>query len=244
MCGRYDLDLEGKINSLRTRYFIEGDIPPLQSNYNVSPTQTMPVVTQNSPNTIVLMKWGIIPPWKTILFNIRDDSMLKKPWTKPYHQNRCIVVASGFSEFMKAGKERIPYRFGVEKEHFISLAGVYSEVDGVLYYSIITTEANEVVGKIHPRMPVILLPQEEHKWLDRAIPFKNLADIVTPYPEDMMVCYEVSRRVNNASNNDRYLTLPLSADKEKYPQDDHIGRHHQNFQVPEEPEFTREKVDE
>jgi putative SOS response-associated peptidase YedK len=64
------------------------------------------------------MKWGIIPPWQTILFNIRDDSMLKKSWTKPYHQNRCIVIASAFYEFMKAGKERIPYRFGVEKEDF------------------------------------------------------------------------------------------------------------------------------
>ena len=34
-------------------------------------------------------------------------------------------------------------------------------------YAIVTTEANELMAKIHPRMPVILHARDYDRWLDR-----------------------------------------------------------------------------
>lgn len=68
------------------------------------------------------------------------------------------------------------------------------------HHTIITTEADDLVGKIHPRMPVILRPENEDKWIDPTVnDLKSLMSALEPYPSDLMEMYEVSPLVGRAN---------------------------------------------
>lgn len=69
--------------------------------------------------------------------------------------------------------------------------------------TILTTDANEIVGEIHHRMPVILPPEEHGLWLDPDMRELELfLDLLQPYFDDLMEAFPVSRFVNSPSNDD------------------------------------------
>jgi len=83
------------------------------------------------------------------------------------------------------------------------------EGDILLSFTIITTEANELLRPVHDRMPVILRPQDEDKWLDPDL--KNidyLVPLLAPYLSDTMEGYEVSTLVNSPKNDVPECILP------------------------------------
>jgi putative SOS response-associated peptidase YedK len=59
MCGRYNLEFDEEFYS---RYRLANKLP-VKPNYNVAPSQIMPVVVSHSPNTMEFMIWGMIPFW-------------------------------------------------------------------------------------------------------------------------------------------------------------------------------------
>lgn len=67
--------------------------------------------------------------------------------------------------------------------------------------AIITTEANELVGELHDRMPAILLNEFQDAWLDPRIDCTVLTEMLKPFPSLMMKTYPVSNRVNSPDNN-------------------------------------------
>ena len=67
-------------------------------------------------------------------------------------------------------------------------------------FSIITTEANDLVQGIHDRMPVILKPEDEEKWLNDGLDPIDALDLLKPYPSDMLKIYPVDKAVGNANN--------------------------------------------
>jgi putative SOS response-associated peptidase YedK len=81
------------------------------------------------------------------------------------------------------------------------MAGVWERwtaPDGVEVetFSILTTEANALVGRIHPRMPVILQREGESVWLNAATPADALLDLAAPLPAELMEGYPVTPAVN------------------------------------------------
>ncbi len=77
--------------------------------------------------------------------------------------------------------------------------------------SIITTDANNLMGEIHHRMPVILHPENYIVWLDQGFDEKEaLMDLLRPYPSDEMEAYSVSRRVNRPANNEPSIVEPAA----------------------------------
>jgi len=193
---------------------IENDDFELQPNYNASPGQILPVITMNSPKRIGLMRWGLIPFWakdpkigyRTI--NARSEEISQKPsFRGPLKNKRCLIPASGFFEWDKKGKEKIPYYFKLKDREIFAFAGLYDtwkDPSGaeIYSYTILTTRANGVVGKIHDRMPVILKRAEEEIWADNSeYDPANLAPLTEPYPESEMIMYPVSKAVNSPTNN-------------------------------------------
>jgi putative SOS response-associated peptidase YedK len=78
-------------------------------------------------------------------------------------------------------------------------------------YTIITTEANGVVGKIHHRMPVILQKEDEEKWLDPDIvETERLLPLLRQYPDQEMEAYPVSTLVNRPSVDSEEVITPLN----------------------------------
>jgi putative SOS response-associated peptidase YedK len=94
-----------------------------------------------------------------------------------------------------------------------SFAGLYDEwVDKstgemLKTFTIITTQANEVVQPIHDRMPVILTPEAEELWLDAHE--KEVLDLLKPYDASKMKAYRISNLVNSPLNKKAEIIKPL-----------------------------------
>jgi putative SOS response-associated peptidase YedK len=78
-------------------------------------------------------------------------------------------------------------------------------------FTIITTEPNELVRPIHNRMPVILLPEDEERWLDASrTTFAKARSMLKPIPAELMDAHDVSSTVNSAKYDGPECIRPVS----------------------------------
>jgi putative SOS response-associated peptidase YedK len=92
---------------------------------------------------------------------------------------------------------------------------VLEEGEEVRFCSIITTDANDLMGEIHHCMPVILHPENHGAWLDPGFEEKEaLLDLLKPYPSEEMEAYPVSRRTNKPFNNEPIVVEPTAEGKQ------------------------------
>lgn len=216
MCGRYvfaDFDHSGVL-----KYF---EIPQLKlkKSYNIAPGTEQMVVTRNSPNAGHYMKWGFKPSWFSKpggLINARSETVYEKPlFKKAFETSRCLIPASGFYEWARVEKEKIPYYIHLKNKQFFAFAGIYdhhTDAGGRDHYSfaILTTSPNEIMEPIHNRMPVILFKEDHNMWLDKKTPIPVLKQMLVPYADvDAMEAYPISRRVNSPENDDEGLCTKL-----------------------------------
>ncbi|WP_068470981.1 SOS response-associated peptidase [Candidatus Protochlamydia phocaeensis] len=213
MCGRFSLAIDD-IEDLALRFHVPLPDTSVQPRYNIAPAQPLLTVAHvQGKRQLIPMLWGLVPHWNKsakssyTLINIRSESLTEKPLFKRYFEHqRCLVPADGFFEWKKAGTKKIPYRAIVKKEPIFAFAGLWdfiTQPDGSKAYcfTILTTEANDLLRPIHDRMPVILLPDEEDKWLDPSIQVgAHLQPLLHPYPAKRMEVYEVSPKVNSWKN--------------------------------------------
>lgn len=151
--------------------------------YNGFQHPATPVITNASPGKIQMYNWGLIPFWakddsiKKNTLNARIETLQEKPSFRNVINNRCLILADGFYEWQwldEKGKQKQKYELNLPENAAFAFAGLWSEwlnkATGELRYTytIITTEANELMSKIHntkKRMPVILSPENEKSWL-------------------------------------------------------------------------------
>jgi putative SOS response-associated peptidase YedK len=145
-----------------------------------------PIITNEHPEVIEHYNWGLIPHWakddqiKSMTLNARIETLEDKPSFRDVVSQRCLVIANGFYEWQwldSKGKNKVKYEIGIDNEELFAFAGLYSHwIDshtGIIKntYTILTTEANPLMAEIHnhkKRMPVILHPEDEHRWLNSA----------------------------------------------------------------------------
>ncbi|OLN86348.1 putative peptidase [Colletotrichum chlorophyti] len=181
------------------------------------------------------MQWGLIPFWtkrdpgystlsKTI--NCRDDS-LSTPggmWSTMKAGKRCIVVAQGFYEWLKTGRDKLPHFVRRKDGQLMCFAGLwdcvkYEDSDEKRYtYTIITTDSNKQLKFLHDRMPVILDPgsEEIRTWLDprRHEWSKELQDLLRPFGGELE-CYPVTKEVGKVGNNSPSFIIPVASKENK-----------------------------
>lgn len=77
-------------------------------------------------------------------------------------------------------------------------------------YSIITTEPNKEMAAVHNRMPVILHPEDEPKWLEPSrVTRSSIEPLLRPFEDNGLEIYRVSSDVNSPSHNNESLVYPL-----------------------------------
>ena len=54
-------------------------------------------------------------------------------------------------------------------------------------------------AQVHNRMPAVLTREAEQAWLDTIIAPEHVLSLLTPYPANQMRMYEISPRVNRAT---------------------------------------------
>ncbi len=223
MCGRFALTNIDTIFS-RLRVIVSEDVK-ITPHYNIAPSQNIPVIykDKNLENRIEFMKWGLVPFWAKDpkigykMINARAETLTQKPSFKNiFKTKRCVIPSSGFYEWKKIDKQKVPYYIGIKNSKIFSFAGLFDnwkDRDGneLKTFTIITTDANNTLKPIHDRMPVILKQEFEEKWLDMKIQNSDLlAEMLKPYPDDQMVAYSVSSEVNNPENDSPELTRKIN----------------------------------
>lgn len=151
--------------------------------YNGFQFPKTPVITNKQTDIIQLFDWGLIPFWakddsiKKMTLNCKIETAHQKPSFRNVINNRCLVLADGFYEWQwldEKGKQKQKYELTLPENEAFAFAGLYSEwldkSTGELRntYTIITTEANQLMSKIHntkKRMPVIIATDNEQDWL-------------------------------------------------------------------------------
>ncbi|MCX6650437.1 MAG: SOS response-associated peptidase [Methanomassiliicoccales archaeon] len=218
MCGRFSL---GLVYGFSTRFGVPEE-SGLTPRYNIAPFQQIVVIVRESPNSLRWMRWGLVPRWAKgeefglKLINVRAESVLDKPMFKPLlSSQRCLVPATGFYEWSKLGTKKRPFNFRLKGQDFFAMAGIYDvwRKDGkeLITCSIITTQANEEVAKVHDRMPVILSRSSEESWLSKgALTESALREIMDPFPANGIESYPVSDAVNDAKADDPDMVVPYN----------------------------------
>ncbi|HBL16889.1 MAG: hypothetical protein A2X36_01860 [Elusimicrobia bacterium GWA2_69_24] len=220
MCGRYTQT--AGLDVLRDRFLLDQVPAEVLPRYNIAPGQDAPVVLTRKARCLEALRWGLIPGWAknpaigSRLINARCETALEKPaFRQALERRRCLVPADGFYEWKGVGRAKLPFRFHRRDKEPFAFAGIWDawkdpEGPELRTFAILTTEANSSVRPVHPRMPVILYPEDEAAWLDAAATPEDLLDGLAPYPPDALTAYPVSRRLNSAQNDDRSLIEPVA----------------------------------
>ena len=181
----------------------------------------LPAICSGSTDSIRLLRWGLIPSWvkdqteaseiqfKT--FNARSETLSsKRSFSGPLVSKRCIIPVKGFFEWQHISDKKIPWYIHHNNNEIISLAGLWDDWTmndtGEVFstFSIITTEANKLMSRIHnsaKRMPAILDIHSENQWLDLSLPKEKIESLLRPCPEDFLTAYTISGLINDKSKN-------------------------------------------
>jgi putative SOS response-associated peptidase YedK len=217
MCGRYTLTTD--LFNLKLHFsFDDSDEAPgfedWKPRFNIAPSQLAPVVVSDGGRPrLKLMKWGLVPSWSKDekigykMINARSETAPEKPsFRKPFAERRCLVPADGFYEWRKDGELKVPTWIHRPDRGIFCFAGLWESwrsaeaAPVVQTFTILTTSANSVMAPIHDRMPVILSPEDERRWISSATPREELVALMKPYREDGLSPEAVSTLVNSPRN--------------------------------------------
>ncbi|OLN25738.1 SOS response-associated peptidase [Desulfosporosinus metallidurans] len=222
MCGRFSF---AEIIGIVERFELDQVQLELWPRYNIAPSQQVPVVIhQNGGNRLFMFRWGLIPYWAKAesignkLINARAETLEEKPsFRRSFEQRRCLVLADGFYEWKKEGRIKKPYRITLLDGRPFAFAGLWDSWlsptgQTINSCAIITTTPNKLMEPIHNRMPVILPQDMESVWLDVNVTTSHEAKgMLTPFPEERMVAYEVSQLVNSPRNEGPECVVPVNS---------------------------------
>jgi putative SOS response-associated peptidase YedK len=221
MCGRYTITptLDQIIAGFGGTLSTLERTAPVTERYNVAPTQDVLAVVAGrdgeGPRAMTL-RWGLIPHWvpdpsgEPLRINARAETLTERPAFRDLvasERGRCLVVADGFYEWIRAedaGQPRRPLHFSLAGRAPFAFAGLWTRWRGegdqrVASCTIITTEANRVVAPAHDRMPVILAdPAEQAAWLDPTLDAAGVAPLLRPLEGGLLHAQRASARVNAA----------------------------------------------
>src|SRR5689334_5857701 len=146
MCGRYALHANPDVIALQ---FGLDSLPEFEPSYNIAPASDVLVVQDKAR----LARWGL----RGKFVNLRAETVLARFRSS----GRCLVPASGFYEWKVDGRRKQPFYFVSREEPLLAFAALWERDT----FSLITTEPNDVVGKVHDRMPLLLPRQNYAAWL-------------------------------------------------------------------------------
>ena len=186
-----------------------------------------------------VLRWGLVPSWAkdpsigNRMINARMETVADKPaYKRAFASRRCLLPADGYFEWYpteqlsKAGKPlKQPFFIRPQDGGVLAMAGLYEiwrdptrEEDDPDRFrwtcTVLTTQAEDAVGHIHDRMPLMVEPDRWGAWLDVAATARDdLLSLLVPAAPGRLEAFPVSREVNNVKNNGPELVEPLPLDE-------------------------------
>jgi putative SOS response-associated peptidase YedK len=180
------------------------------------------------------LRWGLVPSWAkdpsigSRMINARMETVAEKPaFRRAFASRRCLLPADGYFEWYpttektKAGRPRKqPFFIHPRDGGSLAMAGLYEiwrdpakgEDDPDRFWwtsTVITTAAQDELGRIHERMPLMVERERWGAWLDPRTAKESLLDLLTPAAPGRLEAYPVSTLVSNVRNNGPELLEPL-----------------------------------
>lgn len=186
-----------------------------------------------------LLTWGLVPSWaKDVkvgmrMINARADSVLEKgAFSRAALSRRCLVPAAGWYEWQASptatdtkGKPRKqPFFTHRADGDVVAMAGLYEfwrdrsvadpdDPDAWLTtFTIITTDAEPGLDRIHDRQPLVLEREDWATWLDPGVQDRSeVARLLAFSKPGRFEAYPVSTAVGSIRNNGPQLLVPAPA---------------------------------
>ena len=181
-----------------------------------------------------VLTWGLLPSWAkdpkmaSRLINARVETVAEKPaYRRAFAARRCLLPADGYFEWYPtsqttaSGKPRKQPFFIRPRDHgVVAMAGLYeiwrdperADDDPERFRwtcTVLTTQAEDELGHIHDRMPMMVEPDRWSAWLDPTARGDELRRLLVPAAPGALEAYPVPVLVNNVRNNGPELVEPL-----------------------------------
>ncbi|MGI8933918.1 MAG: SOS response-associated peptidase [Phormidesmis sp.] len=222
MCGRFTQTSSGEAIA---QTFSLKNTPDPQPKYNIAPSQPVAAIAQpEDTREYRIFQWGLVPAWSkdpsigNRMINARAETVAEKPsFRAAFNRRRCLILADGFYEWQRTGKQKQPYYIQLKNQEPFGFAGIWEQWESgdgsyLETCAILTTEPNELMQSIHNRMPVIVHPQDYETWLDPELQAgRHLQAVLRPYEAEAMRLYPVSTTVNNPRHETPECVEPLSS---------------------------------
>jgi putative SOS response-associated peptidase YedK len=182
-----------------------------------------------------VVTWGLVPSWAkdpkigSRMINARMETVAEKPaFRRAFERRRAILPADGYYEWYEtdehtlAGKPRKqPFFIRPKDGSILAMAGLYelwrdptkADDDPARWRwtcTVITTDAEDDLGRIHDRMPLMLTRDRYDAWLDPDNrDHDSLLALLQPAAPGLLEAFPVSTLVSNVANNGPGLVEPL-----------------------------------
>lgn len=186
--------------------------------------------------------WAKDPAIGNRLINARVETAAEKPaFRRAFASRRCLIPADGFYEWYTPEEpegEDVPDEHGKKRRRprkqpffihhpdgsVLAMAGLYeiwrdptkSDDDPDRFRwtcTILTTNAQDDLGRIHDRAPLLVERDKYGAWLDPTVSdAAALSGLLVPAAPGPLEAYPVSTQVNNVKNNGPELIEPLAVE--------------------------------
>ena len=181
------------------------------------------------------LQWGLVPSWAkdasigSRMINARAETVAEKPaYKKAFRVRRCLLPADGYfewyptEELTRSGKPRKqPFFIRPKDGGVLAMAGLYeiwrdpdrADDDPARFRwtcTVLTTTAEDDLGHIHDRMPLMVPRERWHEWLDpTGSGGPDLLSLLEPAAPGRLEAFPVAPLVSHVRNNGPELVEPL-----------------------------------
>ena len=180
--------------------------------------------------------WGLVPSWAkdpaigNRMINARMETVAEKPaFKKAFAVRRCLLPADGYFEWYptqqtnaKGKPLKQPFFIHPRDDRVMAMAGLYeiwrdperAEDDPDRFRwtcTVLTTQAEDSLGHIHDRMPLMVERERWAEWLDPRVPGQT--SLLVPAAPGALEAHPVATLVNNVRNNGPELVEPLPVEE-------------------------------
>jgi len=185
-----------------------------------------------------VLTWGLVPSWAkdpsigNRMINARMETVAEKPaYKRAFASRRCLLPADGYFEWYptqqtgNSGKPlKQPFFIHPTDGGVLAMAGLYeiwrdrerADDDPERFRwtcTVLTTQAEDSVGHIHDRMPLMVERDRWGAWLDPGVSARDdLLSLLVPAAPGRLEAFPVSTDVNNVRNNGPELVEPIPAE--------------------------------
>jgi putative SOS response-associated peptidase YedK len=195
MCNDYrirvELDaLERLVAEMRVRLLFPEGRPNMEPRDDVRITDRAPILRAagSEPNAVELVqrRWSWPGPGGKPVYNFRSEG-------RDFASGRCLIVADGFYEFTQhsdpKSKRKHKWLFTLKDQPWFCIAGLWRNTPDVgEAWTMLTAPPGPDVAPYHNRQIVVLPPAEGLRWLDPAVPAR---EVLKPLPAGSLAVEQV-----------------------------------------------------